>query len=135
LYENLLLYFTQPMDMNRAGREELQSLYILSHSQIESLIRHRERNGPLLSLYELQAIPGWDLTTIHKVLPFVKVQDSGLQSDNRSLTDQLLSSGPRFALLRWERQPERQRGFLPRSDSLPPAYLGSPDKLYFRLRM
>ena len=135
LYEILLLYYTQPLDLNRASREELKSLYLLSHSQIESLLRHIERNGRLLSLYELQAVPGWDLPTIERLLPFVQVRDSGLHGDNRSLAERLLNSGTRFALLRWERIPEVQAGFKARNDSLLPAFLGSPDKLYFRMRM
>ncbi len=135
LYETLLLYYTQPLDINKANREELQSLYSLSQSQIESLIRHREHNGPLLSLYELQAVPGWDLMTIEQVLPFVQVQDGGLHRDNRPLLERIFTTGTRFALLRWERLPEPQSGYIPKADSLPAAFMGSPDKLYFRLRM
>lgn len=135
LYETLLLFYTQPLDLNRASREELQSLHLLSHQQIESLMLHRERNGSLLSLYELQAVPGWELETIQQLLPFVQVRDRGLEGDSRSLLEQVLNSGTRFALLRWEQIPERQAGFIPRADSLPPAFAGSPDKLYFRLRM
>lgn len=135
LYENLLLYYTQPLDLNRASREELQSLFLLSHHQIESLLHHIDRNGPLLSLYELQAIPGWDFPTIQQVHPFVRVQDTGLHGDNRPILERMLKSGTRFALLRWERVPERQAGFIPRADSLPAPFGGSPDKLYFRLRM
>ncbi|WP_224999226.1 helix-hairpin-helix domain-containing protein [Cesiribacter sp. SM1] len=135
LYETLLLFYTQPLDLNRASREELQSLYLLNHRQIESLLQHINRNGPLLSLYELQAVPGWDLATIQQLLPFVRVQERGLHSDNRSLIEHMFTTGTRFALLRWERLAEPQAGFIPGADSLPPAFTGSPDKLYFRLRM
>ena len=135
LYETLLLFYTQPLDLNRASREELQSLHLLHQQQIESLISHRERTGPFLSLYELQAIPGWDLYTIRQLLPFVQVQDKGLHGNNRTLLNQLLNSGTRFAILRWEQIPEQQAGFLARADSLLPAFEGSRDKLYFRLRM
>jgi hypothetical protein len=135
LYETLLVFYTQPLDLNRASREELQSLYLLKPAQIESFMGYRERNGPLLSLYELQAIPGWDLPIIQQVLPFVRVRDLGLQGDSRPLLEQLLTSGTRFAILRWERIVEQQAGFKARADSLPPPFLGSPDKLYFRMRM
>lgn len=135
LYENLLQYVTQPLDLNQADRETLQSLYILTPQQIEGLLRHIERNGPLLSLYELQAVPSLDLHSIQRLLPFVRVKDLGLQGDLRPLRQRILTDGTRFALLRWERIPERQAGFTARSDSLNPAFGGSPDKLYFRLRM
>jgi hypothetical protein len=135
LYETLLLFYTQPLDLNKASREELKSLYLLNHQQIESLLQHIERNGRLLSLYELQAVPGWDLFTIQQLLPFVRVQERGLHSDNRSLQEHIFTTGTRFALLRWERVAEQQAGFVSGADSLPPAFRGSPDKLYFRMRM
>lgn len=135
LYENLLFFYTEPLDLNRASREALQSLYILSYVQVESLVSHIERNGPLLSLYELQAVPGFDLQTIELLLPFVNVRDGGLQADLRPLLSRIFTDGSRFALLRWELLPEQQAGFLAKSDSVPAAFLGSADKLYFRLRI
>ncbi|EMR02796.1 ComEA family DNA-binding protein [Cesiribacter andamanensis] len=135
LYEQLLLLYTQPLDLNRASREELQALYLLKPAQVASFMHYREQNGPLLSLYELQAIPAWDLTTIQQLLPFVRVRDLGLQGDSRPLLEQLRHSGTRFAILRWERQLEQQAGYRPRADTLNPAYAGSADKLYLRLRM
>ncbi|AHM58308.1 hypothetical protein D770_00150 [Flammeovirgaceae bacterium 311] len=135
LYETLLLFYTQPLDLNRASREELQSLYLISHTQIESLLQHKDRSGPLLSLYELQAVPGVDVVTIQQLLPFVRVQDRGLHADNRPLLERAFTSGTRFALLRWERITEQQAGFIPGADSLASPFAGSPDKMYFRLRM
>ena len=74
LYETLLQYYQTPVNLNAASREELRALLLLSETQITSLLQHREATGPLLSLYELQAVPGWDLRTIYRVLPFVTVQ-------------------------------------------------------------
>ena len=62
-YEALFQYYMQPLDLNKASQEELQSLFILSESQIQSFFQHLQRSGKLLNIYEMQAIPGWDLNT------------------------------------------------------------------------
>src|SRR5437868_2539165 len=74
LYESLLLYYTEPLDINKATSEELQQLYILSTLQINNFIEYRKNAGLLLSLYELQAVPAFDDYTIRKLLPFVTIQ-------------------------------------------------------------
>lgn len=135
VYEALFLYFTQPLDLNQAREEELKSLFILSEPQIQSFYRYLDRNGKLLSIYELQAIPGWDLETIHRLLPFVTVKSTSFQEDNRSLLQRIQESGKGMFLQRYERVLEKRAGYLPRSDTVLPAYLGSADKLYTRFRL
>src|SRR6218665_1388553 len=71
LYENLFQLFQNPIDLNTASYEELSSLYVLSVSQIKNLLAHRQQYGDLLSIYELQAIAGFDLKTIQDFLPFL----------------------------------------------------------------
>lgn len=135
LYEALFLFFTQPLDLNQATAEDLKSLFILTEPQIQSFYRHLARNGKLLSVYELQAIPGWDLATINRLLPFVTVKSTGLQEDNRSLLQRISESGKGMFLQRYERVLENRAGYMPRSDTVLPAYLGSADKLYTRFRL
>ncbi len=135
LYESLFQYFIQPLDLNRAGVEELQSLFLLTEPQIQSFFRHRERNGKLLSIYEIQAIPGWDLATIQRILPFVTVTDPGIRRNSSTLLQRIKTSGKKMFLLRYERVLETRAGYLQKNDSVPPAYAGSPDKLYSRFRL
>ena len=45
-------------------------MYILSETQINSLLDYRQKFGKFLSIYEIQAIPDFDLATIRKILPF-----------------------------------------------------------------
>jgi hypothetical protein len=134
-YETLFLYLSQPLDLNKATAEELKSLFILTDPQIQSFFRHLERNGKLFSLYELQAIPGWDLQTIDRLLPFVSIRTTALNEDHRPLLQRIRESGKGMFLQRYERVLEKRSGYLPRSDSLSPAYLGSPDRLYTRFRL
>ena len=71
LYENLSQYFQSPLNLNTATPEELGTLFILNPNQIASLQRHLRQHGALLSLYELQAVAGFDLPTIYKLAPLV----------------------------------------------------------------
>src|ERR1700730_13396175 len=53
-----------PLDLNRASSDELYTVPGLTALQIANFIMYRKLLGPLLSLYELQAVPGWEVETI-----------------------------------------------------------------------
>ena len=135
IYEVLLQYYTQPLDLNRASIEELQALFILSDEQILQLKRHIDRNGPLLSIYELQAIPDWDLVTIRRVLPFVTVGEDPFLRSQKSLLSRIWEDGRKMFLLRTERVLGQKAGYAQVVDSLAPAYKGSAEKVYARFRL
>ncbi len=48
-----------PLDLNRARREALEATGLWTPAQVEAFLGHRERWGPLASVHELQAIPGF----------------------------------------------------------------------------
>ena len=60
-----------PLDLNRASSDELYTLPGLTALQIANFIMYRKLLGPLLSLYELQAVPGWAPETIKELLPYI----------------------------------------------------------------
>ena len=150
IYESLLLYYTDKLNLNKVSPEELESLYILSPQQINSFFDYRENFGSLLSINELQAIPNFNTQTIRSLQPFVTVEES--YTDGRPFLNRLLEEENNYLLLRYSRRLETQVGFtaaLPldttfiesedgrRVDTLtqaPNRYLGSPDKLYGRFR-
>lgn len=137
LYESLLQIYSNPLMINEAGVEELQSLYILNPYQINSLVAYRERFGQLLSFYELQAVPGFDLETIYRLLPFVTLEN-GEQTFNRPFTQRLLTEPNAYLMIRLRRVWETRQGFAdPDSLNGRPAtrYLGDPNDLYARFRM
>ncbi|MCB0545184.1 MAG: hypothetical protein KDC70_16775, partial [Saprospiraceae bacterium] len=51
--ENLEIYRNRPLDLNRAGRDELLGLHLLNELQVENFLTYRDRFGPLLNEYEL----------------------------------------------------------------------------------
>ena len=76
LYENLWEFYQHPLVLNHASREDLSMLCILTDAQLDHFFDHLEKNGPLRSIDDLQAIPGFDLDTISQLLPFVQVPET-----------------------------------------------------------
>jgi hypothetical protein len=131
LYETLLQLHTHPLDLNTATRDELSALYILSDTHIKAFLDYRAKLGPLLSLYELQAVPEFDLATIYQLLPFVTVQSRALP-----LREALKSPTQHFLMLRTSRLLEQQKGFSA-TDSLSRSltrYQGNSLYAYLRYR-
>ena len=120
---------TNPLNLNAAGWEELQELKIITDLQIASLLSYRQLLGKLISIYELQAVPGWDLYTIKKVLPFVAVGDPLNAYENFG---KRIRSGNHILLLRISQLLEKAEGYRP--DSTGNYYTGHPQKLFFRYR-
>lgn len=66
-------YKKNPLDMNEVSEDELRNLHFLNEWQIISFFRYRSLMGKLISLFELQAVPLWDIATIKRLLPFVTI--------------------------------------------------------------
>ena len=111
---------------------------ILSDKQIKNLNAHIEKNGKLLSVYELQSIEGFDLETIYRILPFMTVNNTVMNIDAGSLWKRILNEENNSVILRSERILEDQKGYnpVPKEDgTLPSHYLGDPWKFYLRYRV
>lgn len=141
LYESLFQYYSTPINLNNTTPEELRGVYLLSENQIQDFFNHISKYGKLLSIYELQAIPSFDIPTIRRLLPFVTVREAGNAQDNRSVFERILKEKNNFLIFRYDRTLQQKQGFRisptdttssgePRS-----RYLGSPDKLYMRYRI
>jgi len=130
LYESLFALYAEPMDINKATRDELAALMLLSETQLTSFFKYREQLGPLISLYELQAIPDFDLATIYRLLPFVAVHSQAL-----SITASLKNPSQHFLIFRSGKLLEKQKGFLSAdSGSTASRYYGKPLYGYLKYR-
>ncbi len=114
-----------PLPVNKAAEEEFRQLRVLNDLQIASLLSYRRLFGKLVSIYELQAVPHWDLVTIRKLIPFITLEEPF------SLKEGI---GPRFqkgehSLL--FRLSQTLAGKKPVRD---PGYTGSPLRLLLRYR-
>jgi hypothetical protein len=132
LYEALYQLYQEPLNLNKATREDLIQLFILKEAQITNLLNHIKKTGKLLSIYELQSIEGFDLDTIYKILPFVTVE-SNENADARPLLNRILDEKNRYLIMRYQLQLQKEKGF---TEQATPStrYLGSRPRLYTRFR-
>lgn len=119
------------LNLNAATEHDLQELHLLNDLQIASLLNYRRLIGKLADIYELQAIPGWNIQLIRTVLPFVTVQDT--DSFIESLRKRW-SGGTKTFLCRTSGVLETAKGFLAPKDSSASHYAGSPLKLFVRYK-
>jgi hypothetical protein len=140
-YTNLLDALNQfkehPINLNNTTKEELQQLQLLNDIQINNLFTHIKKNGKLLTIYELQGINDFDVQTIRKILPYVRVSDN-FNSSHFSVKE-MFKDGSHTVLLRYARTLEDQTGFSSIDSaklysSQNSRYIGSPDRLYARYR-
>lgn len=131
LYESYLDLLNQPLDLNTASIEQLSNLYILNEKQITSLLNYRMEQGMLLSEYELQSIPNFDLQTIQKLLPFIIVKGDE-DKINGKLFHRIYSNPNNYLIMRAEQTLETKRGFI-EEDSMR-KFLGLQQKYFIRYR-
>ena len=67
------VHHTKKYDLNKINQYQLDSLGVLSAKQIEHFMAYRKTFGPFLDVYELQAIPLWDLFTISRIRKWVTI--------------------------------------------------------------
>ncbi len=127
LISRLQYYRRYPLNLNTAGASELEEMPLLTPLQTEQLLIHRQQAGPLLSVYELQGIPGFEVGGIERLLPFVTVgrPDVPLGTQDRDKHD---------LMFRFGRMLEKQQGYRISDTSGRSRYLGSPDRLLVRYR-
>lgn len=132
LFESLYQNYLNPIDLNKVTREQLASIYILSEKQLNSFFNYRQKAGNLLSIYELQSVPDFDLQTIYKLIPFVAVKSDGVSFSK--LTEGFGDSR-QYLLLRYAQILETKKGFTEPDSRSKVRYEGSPLKLYARYKM
>lgn len=70
------------INLNTCDANLLRQLPLLNEIQIHSFLQYRLSIGSLISIYELQAVPYWDVNTIKKILPFVDIQTKIIVNNN-----------------------------------------------------
>lgn len=116
--------------LNTADEAALQSIGLLTPLQISRFLQYRALLGDLLSIYELQAVPGFEPDVIRRILPYVEIGND--LAPHYTLKD-YMRKGDHSLLLRYGRAGEKAKGFM-HTDSTLPAYRGSPDKVFMRYR-
>lgn len=118
-----------PINLNTADGEELKLLRIVTDLQIVNFLSYRNIFGKFISIYELQAIPSWDISTIKKILPFVTTATPVSLKDEAG---RRFKDGEHSFLLRGIQVLEKSRGFDKTTSGT--KYIGSPQRVMFRYR-
>jgi hypothetical protein len=122
----------RPLDINRADLSVLADATFISNDQLIALKAHIEKHGPLLAIYELQTIPGWDLNSIRRIRPFIRI-NRDLDDIHMSAKDLISESTLSIRSYVSRRYPEARGGRM-RFDSLPTEYEGDAFRHYINIR-
>ena len=117
-----------PIDLNIATAGELQSLRLITDLQINNLIKYRNLLGRLIDIYELQAVPTWDINTINKLLPYVTLSSAIPVKENFISR---FRNGDKTLLFRISRVVEKSKGY---NTTLQNHYLGDRNHVLLRYR-
>jgi hypothetical protein len=127
--ETMARFLKHPLDLNIADAGDLRELQLLTDLQIDNFFLYRKLFGKLISLYELQAVPSWDINTIKKLLPFIAIgKDIRI---NETLAKRL-KAGEHSLLGRVSQVMEKSVGYTPKPSGS--YYNGSRLKIFSRYR-
>lgn len=124
-------YRKDPLNLNTAGVDQLNALRFLDALQVQNLLSYRSYFGNFINIYELQAVPAWDVETIRKILPYVTV---AAPVSLRTSIGQRLKGGDHYMQVKTTQILEKSRGFLLDSSTATNFYPGSPQRLFIRYR-
>ncbi len=120
-----LIYFSEnPININSTTSEELGRLIFLTDFQVIALLDYVKNYGPIVSIYELQMVVGFDFSTINRLLPFITVD---AQETTKKVP--LLSRGKHDLLIRARSILEQQAGYAQATEQNPDANLYAGNKL------
>ena len=129
--QQMIQFIKNPVNLNDADAADLKELRILTPIQIQNFILYRTLTGKLVDMYELQAVPGWDIATIKKIRPYISVS---LKISVENTLHTRFRNAEHSLLIRVSQVPERAKGYLIDSSTATNFYPGSPQKILFRYK-
>ncbi len=116
------IYLSQhPLNLNTCSKDDLSNFFFLTDKQIEEFFYYRYSNGPLMSIYELNAIAGFNDNSIRLLLPFVEVKPVDRYVKNVAIN----------ALIRDQFTFEKSKGYKSTAEN-PAVYAGSNHRMLSR---
>ncbi|MEP7197766.1 MAG: hypothetical protein ABI851_14695 [Saprospiraceae bacterium] len=128
--DNSMMYSRHPLSVEKLQLLDLNQFTFLQEQDRQLIWEYLEKHKPLISLLELQSIPGIELDKIKTLIPLLKIgtNPASIYSSKEQLWKDF---GGRISL-RWARKfPDDQVFDLP--DSSNSAFQGSADKLFLRI--
>lgn len=129
--QQLQHFIEDPINLNTAGESDLNELRILTPLQIHHLFSYRKLFGNFINIYELQAVPGWDVSLIRKIRPYITVANTiSLPASFKAR----IKNGENTLLARVTQVLERSKGYLLDSSTANNFYPGNPQKFLLRYK-
>ncbi len=122
LLEQIDYLINHPINLNTATAKELQQVYLFSDYQIKSLLKYREVNGAIYSIYELQLVSGFSTSFIQNITPLISISPVALDIEKQYSRHLLL--------LKTEMNVQKERAYS--TNKKQSRYLGNPFKYYAR---
>ncbi|HEY8660033.1 MAG TPA: helix-hairpin-helix domain-containing protein [Hanamia sp.] len=124
-------FINEPINLNYADAGLLQQLNLLSPIQISNLLTYRKLFGNFIDIYELQSIPGWHVSLIRRLRPYVTVAE---KINVINSLGSRLRNGSNALLIRRTQVLEKSKGYLLDSSMAKNFYPGSPQKILVRYK-
>ena len=117
-----------PLNINRAGADDLIRIPFLNEVLVNNILEYRKRTGSFFSVYELASVEGIDRRLAELLSIFVTAD--GESDDRRDSGGWKTPAQQQILLKGWQSLPN-PAGYRPVNDK-PPAFRGSPQKMYMR---
>ena len=133
-------FLKHPINLNYADEGVLDQLHLLNPLQISSFFSYRKLFGNFLSIYELQAIPTWDLALINRIRPYVTIAQKTevFNSISKRLPGRAIragiKNGENSLMIRATQVMEKSKGYLLDSNEAKNYYPGSAQKILMRYK-
>ncbi len=96
-----LEYLSQhKLNLNKSSFQDLTASQLVTPAMAQALINYRGTLGPLVSIHELQAVPGWTLEDIRRILPYADAGNLDARVEQKSLW-RLFRSAKKDVLFRY----------------------------------
>ena len=115
------------IDINSQGVDGLIETGLLTPVHVAALQHYRATCGDLISVYELQAVPHFDVELIRSILPFITIDG---QSTSRFISR--ITSGTHHVAFRWRTTFQSSRAYHSPDSTKP--YAGDRSGVFFRYR-
>ena len=130
IIEDLMYLIENPIALNQCSIDELSRLVFLTDFQLKALIDYVQEKGPILSIYELQTVYGFQREDIERLAPFVTLIKP-VDEDNLKY---LIAKGNHEIITKTGAILENQDGYIAQTDPSKSKYLGNKYSLSTRYR-
>ncbi len=132
LQTQLETFMLNKINLNKATAMDLAQLHFLTTTQIAAILQHRKQYGPLLSIFELQAVKGLDIQSCEMLSCFVTLNETSLADYAKPLD--ILKGGKQEFIYLHEQELQKRKGYINTEQGLSSGYLGSPYREVLRYR-